>query len=99
MIKFRSEISLGRNSYLVRLHFGTIFGQNWALFSQNVWSHCICCTQAGNGGDGNLSLASVYRKEFAGPDGGNGGNGGHVIFRATAGVSSLDHIKYSPGSL
>jgi hypothetical protein len=32
--------SLGKNLYLVMLHFGRYFRQNWALFSQNVWSHC-----------------------------------------------------------
>ena len=34
----------------------------------------------GNGGSGCLSFASIPRKEWAGPDGGDGGNGGHVIF-------------------
>ncbi len=45
--------------------------------------------QAGDGGDGRVSMASVFRVEFAGPDGGDGGNGGHVIFRACRGVQSL----------
>ena len=35
----------------------------------------------GSGGDGCLSFLSVFRIEFAGPDGGNGGNGGHVVFQ------------------
>ena len=49
--------------------------------------------QAGNGGNGGLSLLSVSRKEFAGPDGGNGGNGGHFMFRASNQVRSLGHLK------
>ena len=48
--------------------------------------------KAGNGGDGRLSLLSVYKKEFAGPDGGNGGHGGHVIFRANPKLNSLCHL-------
>ena len=51
--------------------------------------------KAGNGGDGRLSLLSVYKKEFAGPDGGNGGNGGHIIFRANPKVNSLSHLPAS----
>lgn len=35
----------------------------------------------GNGGDGCMAFSSEYRKEWAGPDGGNGGNGGHVILQ------------------
>ena len=34
----------------------------------------------GKGGDGCISFLSLYKKEFAGPDGGDGGNGGHVLF-------------------
>ena len=37
--------------------------------------------KGGKGGDGCVSLASVYLVEFAGPDGGDGGNGGHVLFK------------------
>ncbi|XP_059098954.1 mitochondrial ribosome-associated GTPase 2-like [Tigriopus californicus] len=48
---------------------------------------------AGNGGNGSLSLASLFANEFAGPDGGDGGNGAHVIFRATPGFSSLGHLR------
>ena len=36
---------------------------------------------AGDGGNGSVHLASVFKEEFAGPDGGDGGHGGHVIFR------------------
>ena len=32
---------------------------------------------------------SVYKNEFAGPDGGNGGHGGHVMFRANGKINSL----------
>jgi len=35
----------------------------------------------GNGGNGCVSTLSVYKEEFAGPDGGDGGNGAHVLFR------------------
>ena len=37
--------------------------------------------EAGNGGCGGISMASLFANAFAGPDGGNGGNGGHVIFK------------------
>ncbi|XP_063700183.1 mitochondrial ribosome-associated GTPase 2 [Culicoides brevitarsis] len=47
---------------------------------------------AGKGGDGCISFLSVYRKEFAGPDGADGGNGGHVIFEATTDIRDLHHI-------
>lgn len=47
----------------------------------------------GRGGNGCLSFLSVYRKEFAGPDGGNGGNGGHVIFQASKNKKELNHLK------
>ena len=36
---------------------------------------------------------SVYKNEFAGPDGGNGGNGGHVIFKASTHRNSLSHLN------
>ncbi len=49
--------------------------------------------KAGNGGDGSVSLLSLYREEFAGPDGGNGGNGGHVIFKANGQKNNLNHLK------
>ena len=47
--------------------------------------HMHIKVQAGNGGDGEKSMLSESRREFAGPDGGDGGNGGHVIFRVSAG--------------
>ncbi|XP_042873356.1 mitochondrial ribosome-associated GTPase 2-like [Penaeus japonicus] len=47
----------------------------------------------GNGGDGCISLLSVYKKERAGPDGGDGGNGGHVIFKAVKRRKSLEHVN------
>ena len=62
-------------------------------FAIKLVSTRVLFLQAGNGGDGSFSLASVFRVEMAGPDGGCGGNGGHVIFRASARVSSLGHIK------
>lgn len=37
--------------------------------------------QAGSGGDGCVSLASISKNPMAGPDGGDGGNGGHVVFK------------------
>nr|KAG5702886.1 hypothetical protein BaRGS_019105 [Batillaria attramentaria] len=49
--------------------------------------------RGGSGGDGCMSFTSLYRKEFAGPDGGNGGNGGHVIFQASSNCKSLAHLK------
>ncbi|XP_004924191.1 mitochondrial ribosome-associated GTPase 2 [Bombyx mori] len=50
-------------------------------------------TVGGNGGDGCISFLSVWCKDHAGPDGGDGGNGGHVIFKATNSVRSLNHCK------
>jgi len=56
----------------------------------------------GSGGDGSSLFLSLYRKEYAGPSGGDGGNGGHVIFEASADVKSLIDIRKvingSPGS-
>lgn len=49
--------------------------------------------KAGDGGDGGVSLLSLAKNEFAGPDGGNGGNGGHVIFQATSKRNSFNHLK------
>lgn len=48
---------------------------------------------AGDGGDGCISFLSVYRKEFAGPDGADGGNGGHVVFKGVKGLRSLSHVS------
>ena len=49
--------------------------------------------KGGNGGDGCVSMLSVFANEFAGPDGGNGGNGGHVVLRADERVQSLNNIS------
>ncbi|XP_023020338.2 mitochondrial ribosome-associated GTPase 2 isoform X1 [Leptinotarsa decemlineata] len=46
----------------------------------------------GSGGDGCISFMSIFRNEFAGPDGGDGGNGGHVIFEATYDVKDLKNV-------
>ncbi|KAK3581147.1 hypothetical protein CHS0354_024677 [Potamilus streckersoni] len=46
----------------------------------------------GNGGDGMMCFSSLYKKEFAGPDGGDGGNGGHVIVSASRSKKSLNHV-------
>lgn len=46
----------------------------------------------GNGGDGCISFLSLYRNEFAGPDGADGGNGGHVVLKATNDVRDLNHL-------
>lgn len=54
----------------------------------------------GNGGDGCISLLSVYKKERAGPDGGDGGNGGHVVFkvrRKSLFSSSVSHLHIFVG--
>jgi hypothetical protein len=32
----------GQKCLFGKVPFWAIFGQNWALFSQNVWSHCLC---------------------------------------------------------
>ncbi|KAA0203261.1 hypothetical protein HAZT_HAZT011158 [Hyalella azteca] len=57
--------------------------------------HTILKVRGGNGGDGAVSMLSVYRKEFAGPDGGDGGNGGHVVLKATKAKNSLCHLPCS----
>lgn len=54
------------------------------------WRRVRCA--GGNGGAGCISMLSEFRVEFAGPDGGDGGNGGHVLFRASRQVSSLEHV-------
>jgi len=48
--------------------------------------------KAGDGGTGRISFRREYRVPKGGPDGGNGGNGGHVVLRATAGLSTLQHF-------
>lgn len=47
---------------------------------------------AGDGGDGRVSASSIFRNEFAGPDGGDGGNGAHVLFRADESVTTLEKV-------
>ena len=49
--------------------------------------------RGGSGGSGASLFLSLYRKEFAGPSGGDGGNGGHVIFEASPDVKSLIDVK------
>jgi GTP-binding protein len=46
----------------------------------------------GRGGDGCISMLSLFANEFAGPDGGNGGNGGHIVLRANRTIKSLNHL-------
>ncbi|KAE8744290.1 hypothetical protein FOCC_FOCC009105 [Frankliniella occidentalis] len=48
--------------------------------------------QGGNGGDGCISLLSLWSNEYAGPDGGDGGSGGHVVLHASTDVRDLAHI-------
>ena len=55
------------------------------------WKAVTVC--GGDGGDGSLSLCSLYANEFAGPDGGDGGCGGHVIFTANPAYRDLSHVK------
>ena len=55
------------------------------------WKAVTVC--GGDGGDGSISLLSLYANEFAGPDGGDGGSGGHVIMEARAGYRDLGHLR------
>ena len=55
------------------------------------WIEVTVC--AGDGGDGSISLNSLYANEFAGPDGGDGGSGGHVILTANPAFRDLSHVK------
>ena len=55
------------------------------------WVEVTVC--AGDGGDGSISLNSLYANEFAGPDGGDGGSGGHVILTANPAYRDLSHVK------
>lgn len=48
--------------------------------------------QGGRGGDGCISMLSLYANEFAGPAGGNGGCGGHIVLKASKEVKSLNNI-------
>ena len=48
--------------------------------------------QGGRGGNGCVSMLSLFANEFAGPDGGNGGNGGHIVLQASSQIKSLNHI-------
>lgn len=49
--------------------------------------------RGGRGGDGCISMLSLFANEFAGPSGGNGGHGGHIVLRAKKSVKSLNHIQ------
>lgn len=49
--------------------------------------------QGGPGGNGCISMLSLFANEFAGPDGGNGGCGGHVVLRANKQIKSFNHVK------
>ena len=41
-----------------------------------------------------VRFTALFRKQFAGPDGGDGGNGGHVVLRAKTGMSSMQHLEH-----
>lgn len=45
--------------------------------------------QAGDGGDGRISLHREKYRPKGGPDGGNGGNGGNVIIRGNKNINTL----------
>lgn len=48
------------------------------------------------GGDGGNGVISFRREKYVprgGPDGGDGGNGGHVIVKATEGLTNLAHLS------
>lgn len=49
--------------------------------------------QGGKGGDGCISMLSLFANEFAGPDGGNGGHGGHVVLNANCRVKSFNQVS------
>ena len=48
---------------------------------------------AGDGGNGCISFRREKYAPKGGPDGGDGGNGGSVIVRATARLSTLNHLQ------
>ena len=52
----------------------------------------------GNGGNGCLSFLSVFKNEFAGPDGGDGGNGGDVLFQGCMFFLHSSDFYYGRGS-
>lgn len=49
--------------------------------------------QSGKGGKGSSSLRREMYVPMGGPDGGDGGRGGHVLFRATAGLTTLLDLR------
>lgn len=49
--------------------------------------------RGGDGGDGVVSFRKEKYVPKGGPDGGDGGNGGHVIVKATAGLTNLAHLS------
>ncbi|UXI19125.1 cytochrome B5 [Sarcoptes scabiei] len=51
--------------------------------------------KGGKGGDGMICFLQLFNNPRAGPSGGDGGNGGHIIFRASSNVKSLNHLKSS----
>lgn len=62
----------------------------------NKLASCIRVSfRGGKGGNGCISMLSIFANEFAGPDGGNGGNGGHVVLKANDKIKSLDKVKAS----
>ncbi|MCG8317622.1 MAG: Obg family GTPase CgtA [Pseudomonadales bacterium] len=50
--------------------------------------------EAGDGGNGGLSIRGEKYVEFGGPDGGNGGAGGDVIVEADDGLNTLVDYRY-----
>ncbi|CAM1330207.1 MTG2 (predicted) [Pycnogonum litorale] len=48
--------------------------------------------RAGSGGSGMLAFLRIFCNPKAGPSGGDGGNGGHVIFRASTNINSLEEV-------
>nr|CAG4652031.1 EOG090X0ACU [Triops cancriformis] len=48
--------------------------------------------KGGKGGDGCVSFMRLFAKPNGGPDGGSGGNGGHILFKATTNMTSLERL-------